>query len=59
MVYRATPAAKQVNQSRVVTGLSIPDQLLAIRGAPQSLSHQVHYYILGNGKRKCCQLSLA
>lgn len=40
MVYRATPAAKQVNQSRVVTGLSIPDQLLAIRGAPQSLSQQ-------------------
>jgi len=42
MVYLATPAAKQevVNQSRLVMGLSIPAQLQAIRGAPESLIQQ-------------------
>merc|ERR1719500_2197935 len=43
MVYLATPAAKQVevvNQSRLVTGLSILVQLQAIRGALESLIQQ-------------------
>ena len=48
-----------VNQSRLVMGLSIPAQLQAIRGAPESLIQQVHYYISRNGKpkRKCWQSS--
>jgi len=40
MVYRATPAAKQVKRSRVVMGLSIPAQLRVIRGEPRSLIQQ-------------------